>query len=132
VKPRRPGPLRWLWYAFGGGLPPRYRDWVLHDATCRTWVVRHFARSVVQISPTAIPILLLVPGPLWVRLLGLLLGWLVAFQYALFNMHLSVEHRVQKAGHPPGQAQAIRAAAKADERAAEAARYNLRYRSGGT
>lgn len=33
----RPDPLRRLWYAYGGGLAPRYREWVLFDATCRTW-----------------------------------------------------------------------------------------------
>jgi Family of unknown function (DUF5313) len=37
VRPARPDPLHWLWYALGGGLPPRYRDWVLHDATAPTW-----------------------------------------------------------------------------------------------
>ncbi|WP_346278999.1 DUF5313 family protein, partial [Pseudonocardia sp.] len=42
---RRPGPLRWLWYALGGGLPPLYRRWVLHDTTCETWRLRHFARA---------------------------------------------------------------------------------------
>jgi hypothetical protein len=34
----RPDPLRRLWYAYGGGLAPRYREWVLFDATCRTWL----------------------------------------------------------------------------------------------
>ena len=29
----RPDPLHWLWYAVGGGLPPRYRAWVGHDVT---------------------------------------------------------------------------------------------------
>jgi hypothetical protein len=28
---RRPDPLRWIWYAFGGALGPRYRQWVLHS-----------------------------------------------------------------------------------------------------
>lgn len=41
VRIQRPGPLWWIWYAFGGKLPDRYRDWVLHDVTCRTWWLRH-------------------------------------------------------------------------------------------
>lgn len=80
-------------------------------------------------SLVAVPVLLLVPGPLWVRLLSILLGWLVALQYALFTMQESVEHRVRKAGFPPGAAQAARDEHHAEERAAAAARYAARYRS---
>jgi hypothetical protein len=130
MTPRRPGVLRWLWYALGGGLPPRYRTWVLYDATCRTWQLRHFARAGVQMSLMAVPVLLIVPGPLWIRLVGILLGWLVALQYALFNMQEAVEHRARKAGYPPGHAQAVRDEANSDERAAAAARYAARYRPG--
>ncbi|MBW8709599.1 MAG: DUF5313 family protein, partial [Mycobacterium sp.] len=32
----RPNPLLWIWYTFTGKLGPRYREWVLHDVTCRT------------------------------------------------------------------------------------------------
>lgn len=119
-----------MWYAFGGGLPPAMRGWVLHDATCRTWQLRHFARAFVQMSVVALPVLLIVPGPMWIRLAGVLLGWLVAAQYALFTMQESVEHRVVKAGYAPGTAQAVRDEAGADERAAAAARYAARYRPG--
>ncbi|MCU1664492.1 MAG: hypothetical protein JWR58_4557 [Pseudonocardia sp.] len=129
---RRPGPLRWLWYALGGGLPPRHRTWVLHDTTCNTWRLRHFSRAFVQMSLVAVPVLLIVPGLLWIRLVGILLGWLVALQYALFNMEESVEYRARKAGYAAGTAQAVRDEANADERAAAAARYAARYRSGDT
>ncbi|WP_207908706.1 DUF5313 family protein [Pseudonocardia endophytica] len=128
MTPRRPGPLRWLWFAFGGALPERYRDWVLHDATCAGWRWRHMARAFVQMSPVAVPVLLLVPGPLWVRLCAVLLGWLVAFQYALFIMDASVDHRVRKAGFPAGAAEEGRAERTAEQRAAAAARYAGRYR----
>jgi Family of unknown function (DUF5313) len=124
----RPDPLRWLWYAHGGGLAPRYREWVLFDATCRTWVLRHFARAFAQMSLVVVPVLLIVPGPLWIRLAGILLGFLVALQYALYNMYESVEHRVWKAGFPRGSAQAKRDEATSEERAAAAARYAARYR----
>lgn len=130
VRKDRPGVLRWLWYALGGRLPERHREWVLHDATCRTWPIRHFVRAFVQTSLVAVPILLLVPGPLWLRGVSLLLGYGVALQYALYNMQESVEHRVRKAGYPPGTAQAVRDELNADERAAAAARYAARYRSG--
>ena len=55
----RPDPIRWLWYALGGRLGPRYREWVLHDATCRTWRLRHFARIGVQlliVTPLILPV----------------------------------------------------------------------------
>ena len=125
---RRPGPLRWLWYALGGALAPEYRGWVLHDATCRTWQLRHFARAGAQLSLLTLPLLLLVPGPLWLRMVAVLLGWLVALQYTLFNMDSSVEHRVLKAGFAPGIADAARRADTAEERAAASARYAQRYR----
>lgn len=130
VAPRRPDPVRWLWYAVGGRLPERYRAWVLHDASCDTWVLRHFVRAFVQVCVVAAPALLLVPGPLWVRLAALLLGLLVGLQYALWFMDGSVERRVRRAGYPEGAAQAARDALHAEERAAAAARYAARYRNG--
>lgn len=47
----RPGPVRWLLYAYGKRLPPQYAQWVLHDLTCRTWFLRHEARCVAQCLP---------------------------------------------------------------------------------
>jgi uncharacterized protein DUF5313 len=131
VTSTRPGPLHWLWYAMGGGLPARYREWVLRDATRDGWRLRQFLRAFLQMGPVAVPILLLVPGPLWIRLAAILLGWLVGLQYALYFVDDAVERRVLKAGYPVGAAQAARDALHADERAAAAARYAARYRSGG-
>ena len=62
VARRRPGPLRWLAYAYGAGLPPEYREWVLHDVTTRTRHLRHFARAVAQLVPLLVVIYLLLPG----------------------------------------------------------------------
>lgn len=129
MTPRRPNPFFWLWYALGGRLPARNKTWVLYDTTCRTWQLRHLARAFVQMSLIAPPVLLIVPGPRWVPLVGILLGWLVALQFAVFNMHLSVEHRVRQAGYPSGTAQAVRDAARSNEHAAAEARYAARYRA---
>jgi hypothetical protein len=129
---RRPGPVRWLWYALGGRLPARYRRWVLHDASCDTWALRHFLRAAVQIAVVAPVLLLVVPGPLWVRLCALLLGALVGMQYALWFVDGAVERRVRAAGYPPGAAQQAREALHAEERAAAAARYAARFRPGTT
>jgi hypothetical protein len=42
---RRPDPLRWIWYAFGGGPSPRYRQWVLHDLTGPARWVRQYLQT---------------------------------------------------------------------------------------
>jgi hypothetical protein len=124
----RPGPLWWLWYAMGGGLPVRYRDWVLHDVSTRTWALRQMLRAVVQLIPIGIVLVLLVPGELWVRLVAVLGGALVGLMYAASFVHLTTEHRSVKAGFAPGQAQAERDRLAAPAREAAERRYAERYR----
>lgn len=124
----RPGPLWWLWYAMGGGLPPRYRAWVLHDVSAPLWPVRQVLRSMVQLVPVGVLLVLLVPGELWVRLVAVLGGALVGLMYAASFVHLTTEHRAIKAGHPRGAAQAARDRLAAPGRAAADARYEERYR----
>jgi hypothetical protein len=46
----RPNLRLLLWYSYGGSLPARYNTWVLHDVTCRTWWLRHFARVFPPIT----------------------------------------------------------------------------------
>ncbi|MDR7300184.1 DUF5313 family protein [Haloactinomyces albus] len=104
----RPNPLQWVWYAYGGKLPDRYAEWVLHDVTCRTWVLRQLARALTQLAPLCVVILLL-PGPLWIRLMSVLLGLLVGVFYSLSAMVETTEHRVIKHGHPPGIGRETRA-----------------------
>jgi hypothetical protein len=91
-------------------------------------VLRHFVRATVQIAVVAPAIVLLVPGPLWLRLCTLLLGALVGLQYALWFVDGSVERRVRRAGYPAGAAQAARDQRTAAQRAAAEARYTDRYR----
>jgi hypothetical protein len=131
----RPGPLRWLGYALGAGLPERHRAWVLHDTTTSTWGQRHLARALVQMSLPIALVLLLVPGPFWIRgmtaLGGLLLGLIFSFAY----MPETTENRVKKAGFPPGTAQAVRdqaakgqTAVDSERRRAAAEKRAARYR----
>ncbi|MCW2695804.1 MAG: uncharacterized protein JWR62_889, partial [Modestobacter sp.] len=81
----RPGPLRWFWYALGGSLPERHRSWVLHDTTTASWGYRHVLRATVQMAIPIVLVLLLVPGPFWIRgmaaLGGLLLGLIFSIAY---------------------------------------------------
>jgi hypothetical protein len=100
----RPAPHRWLWYAFGGGLPERNRGWVLHDTTTRTWALRHALRILVQL---AIPIALLLaflPAGWGLRLACAGGGVALALFYSIAYMPEAVENRIVKAGYPVGTA----------------------------
>ena len=123
-----PGPLQWLWYAFGGGLPARYRGWVGYDVTARTWWARHIVRALVQAFPVALVLALLIPGSLEIRLMAVLGGVFVAMIYVLAFVEEAVEHRAVKAGYPHGWAKATREAARQPELDAAARRYAERYR----
>ncbi|MGD9527046.1 DUF5313 family protein [Pseudonocardia sp.] len=124
-----PGPLRWALYAYGAALPARYRDWVLHDLTTRTWQLRQLARGLVQVLPAAMLVVLVVPGDLWVRTMAVLGGVVIGMIYAAAYVYETTEHRALKAGFPRGTLQAVRDAAHAQEREAAAQRYALRHRT---
>ena len=130
-RPESPGPLRWLWYALGGGLPARYRDWVRYDVTARTWWLRQIVRSLVQALPVGIVVGLLIPGSASIKVLAVAGGVFVAMIYVLSFIDEAVEHRAVKAGFPRGYAKAMRDAARAPQRDEEARRYAERYRGGG-
>jgi hypothetical protein len=84
----RPGPVRWLLYAYGRRLPGRYAQWVLHDLTCRTWFVRHLARSAAQALPAVA--LLAFPTSLAVHLM--MIG-IVVFGMLFYGMAFAWEIR---------------------------------------
>ncbi|WP_409330914.1 DUF5313 family protein [Trujillonella humicola] len=132
----RPGPLRWVGYALGTGLPARHSSWVLHDVTTGTWVLRHVARALVQFAVPALLILVLVPGPLALRFGMVLIGVILGLAFSLAYMTETVENRVRKAGYPIGSAQAGRDRAAAERevvaahrRREAAARRAARYRA---
>ncbi len=125
----RPGPLRWVLYAFGRGLPAEYREWVLHDITTRTWVLRHMIRTAVQLLPIAVLLYVLIPGPAWVRACAVLAGLLLGFFYSLSYMYETTENRAIKAGYARGMAREIRDRPGAALREERARRYNERYRN---
>jgi hypothetical protein len=128
--PRRPGPVRWLLYAYGRGLPPEYREWVLRDVTAPTWVVRHFLRATVQLLPFAVLLYVFIPGQPWVRGCAVLAGLLLGYFYSGAYLEETTEHRAVKAGYPRGTAKEIRGEKNADEREEEERRYAERWRSG--
>jgi Family of unknown function (DUF5313) len=105
---RRPGALRWFWYALGGALPPRYSAWVLHDTTAPSWGLRHLARALVQLAVPIALVLLLVPGPFWIRGMAALGGVILGLIFSLAYMTETTENRVVRAGYTVGTAQAAR------------------------
>ena len=128
-RPARPDPLHWLWYALGRGLPPRYRDWILYDATAPMWWLRQLVRSLVQALPVAVIVALLVPGSPAIRVMAAAGGMAVAAFYVLGFVDEAVERRVAKAGFPRGYAKAVRERAETSDD--EAQRYARRYRDAG-
>jgi hypothetical protein len=115
-RPVRPGPLHWFWYALGGGLPHRLSPWVLADTTGRTWIVRHLVRAVVQVLPVIVLCLVVPPVPLAYRLSAAFGGLLLGLMFSIAFMTETIEHRVTKAGYPPGTAARRRAERQERER----------------
>jgi hypothetical protein len=104
----RPGVLRWFWYAFGGGLPARHSTWVLHDMTCRTWVVRHIVRSLVQLTIPIVLALVFIPVSLPIRVLTVITAGGPSVLLMVLNINGMCEHRLIKAGYPPEIGEGIR------------------------
>jgi hypothetical protein len=127
VARHRPNPAQWVWYALGGGLPRDLSPWVLADTTGPTWIWRHLARAVVQLLPVLVLCVVAVPVPVSYRLSAAAGGLLLGLLFSIAFMTETIEHRVAKAGYPPGTAGRLRA-----ERA-ERARVERRspYRRGG-
>ena len=112
----RPGPLRWVLFQYGVRLPDRYRDWVVHDATCSTWLARVLLRTLVQLAPAfalVLVVLLRFDGGWAIALGALLLGVLVSLRLTLANAAESVDARLVRYGFPPGHASAVRKQASA-------------------
>jgi hypothetical protein len=111
----RPTVLQWIWYAYGGGLPRELAPWVLHDTTTRTWVLRHLARAVVQLTPFIAVCLAAIPVQFGYRLSAAAGGLLLALMFSVAYMTETTEHRVAKAGFEAGTAAQVR-----EERAEQA------------
>ncbi|MBA8826292.1 hypothetical protein FHX42_003668 [Saccharopolyspora lacisalsi] len=125
---KRPNPFQWIWYAYGGRLPDRCREWVLHDLTCRTWILRYLLRALVQMSPGLL--FLLVPGPLWLLAMSLLGGVLMGLFYSVSGMYETAEHRLAKHGYSVGTGRRTREEDRGMLNPDQAARYAAIYRRG--
>jgi hypothetical protein len=101
----RPNPALWLWYAYGGRLPDRYRDWVRHDNTARTWMLRHLSRILAQALPVLVVIFVLLrlftPVPAWTIVMVMVVGLLVSLFYTIGTARDLSLVRLARHGFPP-------------------------------
>ena len=126
----RPNPLLWIWYTLGGKLGPPYREWVLHDTTCRTrWLRQILSFMDLIVLPTAL--VLAVLGVSWIVWAGVGLGLLLALGYSLAYINSTAERRLVKHGYEPGIL--MRALRERDHRehADQIVRYMQTYRKAG-
>ncbi len=132
VTTKRPNPVLWVWYAFGGRLPPRYRDWVLRDATARTWLLRAVLRGFVQVTPFAalFVVLIVVFAHSWlIAIVGVLIGIGAMLPYSLAYAEHSVNARLGAYGFPADHAVNMRKQRYRAEHADEEARYRATWRT---
>lgn len=118
----RPNPVQWLRYTLLGSVPAKNRAWVLYDATCRTWLLRHAVRYLVLISPFILAIMLFLPASLELRAEACFAaGASMLIGYMCFTTE-SLEHRIEKAGYRYGLAGKLREQRAIDAQRAVTAR----------
>lgn len=123
----RPGPLQWLRYTFVGTVPARNHAWVLYDATCSTWLLRHAARYLVIIAPLIAAVMIFLPTTLPIRAGACVAaGGSLLIGYMCFTTE-SLEHRVEKAGYRYGIAGKLRERRANEAQRAVVARNRARY-----
>lgn len=123
---RRPGPGRFLWYCYGGSLPPENHSWVLHDVTCRTWVLRHFARWTMIIAPLFALYLAFMPASFGLRFYTGITFSLAIYVMSLVFILIDTDRRAVRAGYPHSLPERIRTANSAERH--RAASYQRRER----
>jgi Family of unknown function (DUF5313) len=122
----RPSAIRWIWYALGGGLPMRYREWVLHDTTSGFWLLRHIVRVlVVLIVPTVLLVVLMPTGAYLRALTAFTTDACVVLLTAILASDMT-ERRLHRMGYPWGTAGTIRSQRQEDAQRASAQRYRQR------
>lgn len=119
---QRPGPGRWILYAFGAGLPSRHHTWVLYDVTTRTWWLRHLARMLTQLFVPIVAVCVFVPVSAGIRVAMAVGATFLALIFSLAYVVETNEHRLVKAGYPAGTGQRIRSKRALEEQYAANAR----------
>jgi hypothetical protein len=123
---KRPSPLRWLWYAVGGSVPERYREWVLHDTTSSTWLFRHVARVLVVLIVPTVGLVMLMPTGAYLRALTAFTTDACVVLLTVILASDLTERRLQRMGYPWGAAARLRAQRAETAQRASAQRYRER------
>ncbi len=114
MKMQRPGPVRWIRYVYGARLPDRYREWVLHDATARTWLLRFAVRVCFEALPwlagAFVLLVTLTPAPVAMVLPALVLSLFLSLFFTVTSADELAEVRLTKHGFPRGTGKRVRAA----------------------
>lgn len=122
----RPGPVTWLRYAVLGSLPPEYAEWVLHDVTTSTWLLRHMARVLVLLIVPEAVLVTVIPASAATRALtAFVTGACVVLMMSILAND-SVERTAHRAGYPWGTAQRMRGERAVQEQRNRAAAYRAR------
>jgi hypothetical protein len=127
----RPNPFQWLWYALGGRLPARLREWVLHDVTTKTWMLRFGVRSAIRMVPVIIVVLaffLILGGPLWIAFAACGIGLIVAVYYSMSYAWERCDILLTRYGYPAEFGTATRHQRQEVLDADKTARYNAQWR----
>jgi len=108
----RPGLWQWLRFTYGARLPDRYRDWVLFDATCRTWLLRYALRIVVQTLPwlvvAFVGLTVFTPIPAGLVLAALGISLFMSLYFTMTSADELAEVRLVKQGFEPGTGKTVR------------------------
>lgn len=108
----RPSAWQWLRFTYGGRLPDRYRDWVLYDATCRTWLLRYAMRIVVQTLPWLVVVFVgltvFTPVPVGLVFAAIGVSLLMSLYFTLTSADELAEVRLVKHGFEPGTGKTVR------------------------
>lgn len=111
---RRPTLGRFIWYCYGGSVPAENHSWVLHDVTCRTWILRHFARWTMVILPLFVLYLAFVPMAFGIRVYTGIAFGLGLYVMSLVFILIDTDRRAVRAGFAYSQPQAIRSASSVE------------------
>jgi hypothetical protein len=129
----KPNVFQKIWYAFGGKLPMRYREWVLDDSTRAGWLRRFTGRTMLQVLPlTLVVALALVLGlgsPVGLAIACGGLGFIVGVYFSLSYAVESTENRITKYGYKHGAASDIRKEKNAARDEERQNRYNASWRT---
>ena len=82
--------------------------WVLYDATCSTWVIRHLARLVtVAVVPVA-AVATFLPAPVSLRLWTAFIAGAGALVFSAVWVNEATDYRLERAGWRAELAQEVR------------------------